>query len=149
MSVQLLRQFPSITCDFETREEFGVSWLEVHHDADASSPVGSVEFPPRLCQLIVSVLLVGYASLHPVCGRDLRLGSRETTPTNVQSRHTTTRGSDQMKRKGDCQKGICHDSHSDYLTQRHCCGQHRGGRGLGAIFDSFDSEAGEPKLTSP
>ena len=54
----------------------------------------------------MSALLVRHASLQPVCGRDFRFGSRETTRAHVQSRHATARSGDQVKRNGDCQKEI-------------------------------------------
>src|SRR5207244_9784148 len=100
VSVELLWQFPRVTFHFEACEQLRVSWLEVHHGTHASSSIGSIEFCPRLYQLIVSVLLVHHASLRPVCGHDCRFGSRETAWTNVQSRHATTRSGDQMKCKG-------------------------------------------------
>ena len=36
VSVQLLWQFPGVTCHLKTREQLGVRWLEVHHGAYAS-----------------------------------------------------------------------------------------------------------------
>jgi hypothetical protein len=72
MSEQLLWQSACVTCHFEAREQLGVGWLEVHHGAHASGSVSRLEFRPPLYELIVSILLVRHASLHPVCGRDFR-----------------------------------------------------------------------------
>ena len=72
VSEQLLWQFACVTCHFEAREQLGVGWLEVHHGAHASGSVSRLEFRPPLYQLIVSILLVRHAGLHPVCSRDFR-----------------------------------------------------------------------------
>ena len=104
VSVRLLGQFPNVTCHFETRKQLGVSWLEVHHCAQATGPVGDVEFRPCLDEPIVSVLLDLRTSLHHVRVRDLRCRGSAAARTHIQGRNAATRSGDQMKRKGIARK---------------------------------------------